>query len=135
MNPKLDHIAIATEAAEETALIYERLFGLKLEHTEEVTPNKTRVAFLPLAGTALEMVEPMGDDSPLTKYLQKKGPGLHHLCFEVEDIDAELERLASGNVQLIDRKARPGAHDTRIAFIHPKATGGVLVELCEKPKS
>ncbi len=134
MPPKLDHIAIATEAAEETARIYERLFGLKLEHAEEVVPNKTRVAFLPLGDTALEMVEPMGEDSPLTKYLQNRGPGLHHLCFEVQDIDAELRRLADEKVRLIDREARKGAHDTRIAFIHPKATGGVLVELCEKPK-
>ena len=135
MPPKLDHIAIAAEDAEETARIYQRLFGLKLEHTEEVIPNKTKVAFLPLGETALEMVEPMGEDAPLTKYLRKRGPGLHHLCFEVQDIDAELNRLAAEEVRLIDRTARPGAHNTRIAFIHPKATGGVLVELCEKPKS
>ena len=135
MSPKLDHIAIAAEDAEETARIYQRLFGLKLEHTEEVIPNKTKVAFLPLGETALEMVEPMGEDAPLTKYLRKRGPGLHHLCFEVQDIDAELNRLAAEEVRLIDRTARPGAHNTRIAFIHPKATGGVLVELCEKPKS
>lgn len=131
---QLDHIAIAVEDADEAARIYEHLFGLKLKHTEKVLAQKTKVAFLPIGQTNLEMVEPVGEDSPLTKYLQKRGPGLHHLCFEVEDIDAELERLAAYQVELIDRTARQGAHNTRIAFIHPKATGGVLIELCEKPK-
>jgi len=131
---KLDHIAIAVEDADEAARIYERLFGLKLKHTEKVSAQKTKVAFLPMGQTNLEMVEPVGEDSPLAKYLQKRGPGLHHLCFEVEDIDAELERLAASQVELIDRTARQGAHNTRIAFIHPKATGGVLIELCQKPK-
>jgi len=135
MPPKLDHIAIAVEDADETARRYEQLFGLKVKHTEKVVPQKTKVGFLPIGETNLEMVEPIGEDSPLANYLQKRGPGLHHLCFEVEDIDSELERLAADKVELIDRTAREGAHNTRIAFIHPRATGGVLIELCEKPKN
>lgn len=134
MSVKLDHIAVAVGNSEAVAKIYEHVLGLDIAHVEKVIPQKTKVSFLPVGDTQIELVEPIGDDAPIAKYLDKKGPGLHHLCFEVDDIDAELARLDEAGVQLIDKTARPGAHNTRIAFIHPKAMGGVLVELAEKPK-
>ena len=91
-----------------------------------------KVAFLPLGEGSVELVQPVTGDSAMARFLEKKGPGFHHLCLRVEDIRAELARLEAAGVQLVDREPREGAHGTLVAFLHPKSTGGVLIELAEK---
>ncbi len=135
MVKRLDHIAVAVNNMEEAARFYKDMLGLELKNTEVVKEQKTRVGFLRVGETNIELVEPAADDSPLIRFLQTKGPGIHHLCFEVDDIEGELKRLIEKGAQLIDKTPRPGAHHTRVAFLHPKGTGGVLIELCEKPKT
>lgn len=135
MIKKLDHIAIAVKNLEDTAKFYQDLLGLELKSVEVVKEQKTKVGFLPIGETNIELVEPAGDDSPLIKFLDTKGPGIHHLCFEVDDIERELKVLTDKGAQLIDKTPRPGAHQTQIAFLHPKGTGGVLIELSQKPKN
>ena len=131
MKPKLDHIGIAVEDIEKAVEAYERL-GFTVEYVDEVPGFGVRVAFLPMESGNVELVQPVKDDSAMAKYLEKKGEGIHHLCFEVYDIRAELKRLEAAGVQLVDRVPRTGAHGTLVAFLHPKSTGGVLIELAEK---
>ncbi|NIQ40110.1 MAG: methylmalonyl-CoA epimerase [Proteobacteria bacterium] len=135
MVKRLDHVAIAVHNVEEAARFYRDMMGLNLENVEVVQEQRTKVGFFPIGETNIELVEPTSDDSPLVKFLEAKGPGIHHLCFEVEDIDMELRSLIDKGAHLIDKDPRPGAHQTRVAFLHPKGTGGVLIELCEKPKT
>ncbi len=134
MVKNLDHVAIAVHDVEEAIRFYQDMMGLELKHVEVVKEQKTKVAFLPIGETHIELVEPAAGDSPLVKFLETKGPGIHHLCFEVEDIEGELKTLLKKGAHLIDKNPRPGAHQTRVAFLHPKAAGGVLIELTEKPK-
>jgi methylmalonyl-CoA/ethylmalonyl-CoA epimerase len=135
MVKRLDHVAIAVHNVEEAARFYRDMMGLNLEKVEVVQEQRTKVGFFPIGETNIELVEPAADDSPLVKFLETKGPGIHHLCFEVEDIEMELRSLIDKGAHLIDKDPRPGAHQTRVAFLHPKGTGGVLIELCEKPKT
>jgi methylmalonyl-CoA/ethylmalonyl-CoA epimerase len=135
MVKRLDHVAIAVHNVEEAARFYRDMMGLNLEKVEVVQEQRTKVGFFPIGETNIELVEPASDDSPLVKFLETKGPGIHHLCFEVEDIEMELRSLIDKGAHLIDKDPRPGAHQTRVAFLHPKGTGGVLIELCEKPKT
>lgn len=135
MIKKLDHVAIAVHNVEEAARFYQDMLGLSLTGVEEVKEQRTRVGFLSIGETNLELVEPTTDDSPLVKFLETKGPGIHHLCFEVEDIDAEIRKLVQRGTRLIDEVPRPGAHEARVAFLHPKAAGGVLIELSQKSKA
>ena len=135
MVKKLDHIAIAVHSVEEAARFYQDMLGLELQHVEVVKEQKTKVGFFPVGETNIELVEPATDDSPLVKFLESKGPGIHHLCFEVEDIESEVKTLTDKGAALIDKAPRPGAHQTRVAFLHPKGTGGVLIELSQKPKA
>jgi methylmalonyl-CoA/ethylmalonyl-CoA epimerase len=132
MTPKLDHIAIAAETLEAGLAYYRDLLGLKLHETEEVEEQKVRAALLPVGDTRLEILEPTSEESPIARFLAKKGPGLHHLAFEVEDIEAELEKLKKAGARLIDEKPRIGVGGSRIAFVHPKTAAGVLVELVQK---
>ncbi len=129
--PKLDHIGIAVEDIEKAAEAYEKL-GFTVESVDDVPGFGVKVAFLPMEGGNVELVQPVADDSAMAKFLAKKGQGIHHLCFEVEDIRAELARLAEAGVQLVDAEPREGAHGTLVAFLHPKSTGGVLIELAQK---
>ncbi len=129
--PKLDHIGIAVEDIEKAAEAYEKL-GFTVESVDDVPGFGVKVAFLPMESGAVELVQPVAEDSAMAKFLAKKGQGIHHLCFEVEDIRAELARLAEAGVQLVDAEPREGAHGTLVAFLHPKSTGGVLIELAEK---
>ncbi len=129
--PKLDHIGIAVEDIETAAEAYKTL-GFEVESVNDVPAFGVKVAFLPMESGSVELVQPVTDDSAMAKYLDKKGQGIHHLCFEVEDIRAELARLEAAGVQLVDKEPRQGAHGTLVAFLHPKSTGGVLIELAEK---
>jgi methylmalonyl-CoA/ethylmalonyl-CoA epimerase len=129
----LDHIAIATANLEESLAVFERL-GLKCDHIEELPERGIRVAFLPVGGTRIELVTPMRPDSEVSGFLDKKGGGIHHLAFRVDDVDADVAALKAAGVRIAQDPAR-GAHDCRVAFVHPKSTGGVLVELSTPPAS
>ena len=132
MVKKLDHIAITVNNIEKTAEIFFDLFGLKMEHVETVKNQNVRVGFLPIGDTQLELVEPLKGNEQLRKYIDKKGSGLHHLCFEVDDIEREMEVIEAKGGIFVDKSAREGSHQTKIAFVHPKATGGTLVEIAQK---
>jgi methylmalonyl-CoA/ethylmalonyl-CoA epimerase len=132
MLKKLDHIAIAVHNVEHAAKFYQDMLGLELRNVELIKEQKTRVGFLTIGETSIELVEPSCEDSPIAKFLSTKGPGIHHFCFEVDDIEQEIEKLTNHGAQLIDKIPRSGAHETLIAFLHPKGTGGVLIELCQK---
>jgi methylmalonyl-CoA epimerase len=131
MFKKVDHIGIAVQSIEEALELFRDTLGLELEGIEEVAGQKVRIAFLPVGETHIELLEPASPDSNLAKFLESKGEGIHHIAFNVEDIDAALAALKEKGVQLIDREPRVGGGNKRIAFIHPKGTHRVLVELCQ----
>lgn len=128
---KIDHIAIVVPDIQEALAFWREALGLKLSHTEEVASQETLVAFLPSGGTEVELVEPTTETSGMARYMDKRGPGMHHICFQVEGIEQILERLKAKGIQLINEEPTIGAEGKKIAFIHPKSTGGVLVELYE----
>jgi len=131
---KLYHIAIAVNDLEVTEQLWQDSLGLKVVHREVVEEQGVRASMLEPedGGAAIELLEPLGDDSPIAKFLEKRGEGIHHICFYVNDIASALERLKEQGVRLIDQEPRQGAHYAKVAFLHPKAMGGVLVELAEK---
>jgi methylmalonyl-CoA/ethylmalonyl-CoA epimerase len=131
-SPRLDHIGIAVRSIEATS-IYKAL-GLEIEHVETVESQGVRTAFLPAGDSNLELLEPTGPDSPVARYIEKRGEGVHHLCFRVDDLDLHLERLAAAGYRLINESPVPGAHGCRVAFLHPSAGNGVLIELSERGK-
>ena len=135
MLKKLDHIGIAVRSIEEALGAYTEGLGMELVHREVVASEGAEVAFLPVGETRLELLEPTGPEGVLARFLEKRGPGIHHLCFEVPDIEAALARLKEQGVPLVDSEPRPGAEGCRVAFVHPKGTGGVLIELSERPKT
>ncbi len=128
---KLNHVGIAVESIAAARGFYEDVLGLPFEGMEEVPDQKVRVAFFRCGEVRIELLEPLSPDSPIAKALESRGPGVHHLAFETEDIDAELARLNEQGVRLVDSSPRAGAHHTRIAFLHPKASGKVLTELTQ----
>ena len=128
--PTLDHIGIAVRSIE-TASIYAAL-GLEIDHVEVVETQQVRTAFLSVGDSNLELLEPLSDDSPVAKFISKRGEGIHHICFRVSNLDEELLRLEKKGFRLINRVGVPGAHGCRIAFLHPAAGNGVLIELSEK---
>jgi len=132
MVKKVSHVAIAVHSVEEVAKFYEEKLGLKLVGREDVDGSKVTVGFIPVGETRIELVQPVSPDSPITKFLETRGPGLQHVCFEVDDVAAELKRLDVDGVRLIDKVPHPGAHGTMVGFIHPSATGGVLIELSQQ---
>jgi methylmalonyl-CoA/ethylmalonyl-CoA epimerase len=129
----LDHIAIAVDDLEGGIQRFARDFGIPLAGTEDVEQAQTSTAFLPISGTRLELVHPLRGEGPIAAHLQKRGPGLHHLCFRVDDVDAEMARLQALGYRFLTEAPTPGAHGTRVVFIHPKSAGGVLIELAEHP--
>ena len=129
---KIDHIGIATNGIEEAARFYLESLGLEIDHTEDVASQKVRVAMLPLGGSRVELLEPTSDDSPISKFLSKRGPGIHHIAVRVADIRAALADLKQKGARLIDDEPRVGAGGCLVAFIHPSSTGGVLLELVER---
>jgi methylmalonyl-CoA/ethylmalonyl-CoA epimerase len=131
---RISHIAIAVADLETARKAFETLVGNKVELVEEVPDQKVRVGMLPVGESRLELAGPSDPSSTIATFIEKRGEGIHHICFEVEDIRAELARLKSAGFQLIDDQPRLGADGHLIAFIHPRTTGGVLVELSEKQK-
>ena len=129
MKATLDHIGIAVADLREALAFYRDALGLEVEAPEEVTAQRVRAHFVPTGEAALELLEATAPDSPIAKYIEKRGPGLHHITLRVEDIDAALMQLKARGVRLIDETPRPGAHGSRVAFIHPSSAHGVLVEL------
>lgn len=131
----LHHIGIAVASIEAQRPVYEQMLGLTFEGIETVADQHVKVAFFRFgadeSGVRIELLEPISEDSPIAKHLQKRGPGLHHLAYAVEDIEASLESLKSDGVRLIDETPRIGAHGMKIAFLHPRSTDGVLIELCQ----
>ena len=129
---KIDHIGIAVKSIDEATNLYSDLFGLKHEGSETVAEQKVTTAFFPVGGTEVELLESTSPDGPIAKYIEKKGEGIQHIAFRVENIEEALAELKAKGIQLIDEKPRRGARGAKIAFLHPKSTFGVLVELCEK---
>jgi len=127
----ISHIGIAVADLQAGIAFYEKL-GLKLESIEEVPSQKVRVAFFPCGDTRIELLAPTAEDSPIAKFIEKKGEGIQHIAFAVDDLPAELTKAEASGIQLIDKAPRPGAHGADIAFLHPKSTLGVLLELCKE---
>ncbi len=126
----IDHIGIAVTDIEEAAKVY-KLMGLEIVNIEEVPSQKVRVAMLPLGESKIELLEPTDPESPIQKFLDKKGSGIHHLAVSVDDVAAELAKLKEQGIRLINEEPVPGAGGALIAFVHPKETQGVLLELCQ----
>lgn len=131
----LDHIGIAVSSIEEGRKFYEAM-GFRESATEEVPSEKVRVVMFELANSSrLELLEPLDETSPIAKFLEKRKPGIHHICLRVDDIHSVLQDLKEKNVRLIDEHPKPGAHNCQVAFVHPSATGGVLLELSQPPEN
>ncbi len=128
----IDHLGIAVGSIAEGAHVWTDLLGLTSAGTETVAEQKVTTAFFPVGESEVELLESTAPDGPIAKYLEKRGEGIHHVAFRVADLNAALEELKAMGVRLIDERPRKGAGGTRIAFLHPQATRGVLVELCER---
>lgn len=128
---QIDHIAVAVKDIDEAARFFVDVLGLELSAPEEVPSQKTRVAFLRIGEVKIELVQPMSDDSPIAKFLADGKKGIHHIAYRTDDIEGALAALKAKEVALIDKEPRVGAHETRIAFVHPKAVSGVLTELVQ----
>jgi methylmalonyl-CoA epimerase len=133
INPpkKIAHIGIAVENIDQTLPFYQHSLGLSLEAVEEVDSEQVRVAFLKIGETKLELLEPLSEESPIQAFLSKRGEGIHHIAVEVDDIHHRLEQYKQQGVRLIHEEPKDGAHNSQIAFLHPKAANGVLFELCQ----
>jgi methylmalonyl-CoA/ethylmalonyl-CoA epimerase len=128
---KVDHIGIATHQIDEALALWRDALGLQVDCTEEITEQGVNIAMLPLGETHIELLEPLGENSPVEKFLQKRGPGIHHLAVRVDDIRATLAELKQNGTRLIDETPRVGARGCLVAFVHPSATNGVLLELVQ----
>jgi methylmalonyl-CoA/ethylmalonyl-CoA epimerase len=129
---KIDHIGIAVKSIDASLRLYSELLGLKLEGEETVAEQKVRTAFLPIGDVEIELLESTAPDGPVAKFIETRGEGIQHIAFAVDNIEAALKELEQENFRLIDHKPRAGAGGKKIAFLHPKDSGGVLIELCEK---
>ena len=132
MRAILDHVGIAIGDLEASLAFYRDVLGLEIEPPEEVASQRVRAHFIPVGEATLELLEATADDSPIAKFVAKRGPGLHHVCLRVDDIVAALAELKGRGVRLIDEIPRPGAHQSLVAFLHPSSTHGVLVELKQR---
>ena len=130
---RIDHIALVVENIDEALNFWRDALGLELDHLQDVPREKSAIAFLPVGGSEIELVQPTSPDSGIAKYLEKRGPGMHHICLEVDDISGMLDQLRAKGVQLIHEKAVNGENGKKYAFIHPRAAFGALVELYELP--
>lgn len=128
----IDHIGIAVPNIEEALGFWEKTLGIELHGVETVEEQKTKTAFLPVGGTEIELLQGTTDDSPVSKFIEKKGAGVHHIAIRVENLEEALAELDGKEVRLIDKTPRIGAGGAKIAFVHPKATNGVLLELCQR---
>ena len=131
---KIDHIGIVVNDIEEALKVYQQALGLSLAEVQERPDQEVTIAFLPTGESEIELVQPVTSDSSVAKFLQKRGEGIHHICLEVDDIEKTLADLQEKGLQLIDETPRTGPEGERFAFVHPKSTHGVLIELYEYPK-
>lgn len=130
---RIDHLGVAVKDLETVKKLYTENLNLEAHHEEVVESQKVKVCFFKVGETNIELLLATSPDSPVAKFIEKSGEGFHHLAFEVEDIDAAVEELKAAGVRMIDEKPREGAHGAKVAFIHPKATHGLLIELCQHP--
>ena len=126
----IEHIGIAVKNLDESIKFYEKVFGLKCYAVEEVKDQKVKTAFFQIGETKIELLESTQPDGPISKFIEKKGEGIHHIAFKTKDINSSLKELEEKNIRLIDEHPRKGAEGLNIAFLHPKAANGVLIELC-----
>ena len=131
MLEKINHIGIAVKSLDETLSFYRDMLGMTYLGVEEVAEQKVRVAMLEVGESKIELLEPTSADSPVARFLEKNGPGIHHVAYEVADINSAIEHLEREGAKMIDRTPRNGAHGASIAFVHPKSSNGVLTELCQ----
>ena len=133
---KLDHVGIAVRSIEDALRTYQQRLGFTVQEMVVIHEQKVRVAVLPAGDSRIELMEPTAPDSPIQRFLEKRGEGVHHLCFQVEDIRRKVEELSSSSLQLISMSSETGLEGRKIAFLHPKSTHGVLIELVEcEPKT
>ncbi|MCH8807020.1 MAG: methylmalonyl-CoA epimerase [Planctomycetes bacterium] len=130
---QIDHLGVAVRSIAEASTYYREVLGLHGEAVEDVPEQKVRVTFFGVGDVRIELLEPTDDDSPIARFLEQRGPGLHHIAYRVDDLPATLAALKAAGVKLIDESPRRGAHGMRIAFARPTTTGGVLSEFCERP--
>ncbi len=130
----IDHIGIAVHSIEEASQFYRDVLGLEFSGIEEIPDQKVRILFFQIGEVRIELLEPTSNDSPVARYLDKRGPGLHHIAYRVDDLNATLAALKSAGVKLIDESPRDGAHGMKIAFAHPASTTGVLTEFCQSAR-
>lgn len=131
---KIEHIGIAVHSLEESNLLFEKLLGTPAYKEEEVASEGVKTSFFQSGPNKIELLEATNPDSPIAKFLDKKGPGIHHIAFDVTDIEVEIERLKAEGFVVLNETPKKGADNKRVAFLHPKGTNGVLVELCEEIK-
>jgi len=131
MIKQINHIGIAVKSLDEHIPFYRDVLGLSLNGIEEVPDQKVKVAMFKVGEVHIELLEPISEESPIAKFIQKKGEGMHHIAYQSDDIEQELEGLKEKQIRLIDEQPRPGAHGTKIAFIHPGSSGRVLTEICQ----
>jgi methylmalonyl-CoA/ethylmalonyl-CoA epimerase len=131
---RIDHIGVAVEDIDATLGLYEETFGMKLSHREVVEAQGVEAALLDVGDGHVELMRPLAPDTPVGKFLARKGPKLHHVAYSVDDIDTRLEELAAAGLELIDSKPRLGIRESRVAFVQPRSTGGVLIEIVEPVK-
>lgn len=132
MIKKIDHIGIAVKSIESSLENLKKIFNVENIHFEVVEEQKVTIASFFVGDVRIELTEPTSEDSPIAKFLEKRGEGIHHIAFEVQGISDELQKLSLANIQLINSNPTIGAHNMQIAFLHPKSTSGILIELCEK---
>ena len=128
---EIDHIGVAVEDLDESIALYRDRFGMREQHRETVEEFGVEAALLEIGDAHVELLTPIQSDSAVARFLERNGPGMHHVAYRTADIDAELERMAKAGVRMIDEQARTGIRDSRVAFVHPKSTGGVLTEIVE----
>src|SRR5262245_23810309 len=131
---KLDHVGIAVTSIDDALRTYQDRLGFTLREIVVIDEQKVRVAVLPAGDIRIELLEPTANDSPIQKFLEKRGEGIHHLCFQVNDVQQKIEELSSASMQLIAMSSERGLEGRKIAFLHPKSTHGVLIELVESPE-
>ena len=128
----IEHIGIAVKSIEESKVFYETVLGLKCYAVEEVTDQKVKTAFFQVGQTKIELLEATSEDSPIAKFIEKKGQGIHHIAFAVDDVNKSLTEAQEKGIELIDKQKRKGAEGLNIGFLHPKSTGGILAEFCSR---
>ncbi|MEH6944128.1 methylmalonyl-CoA epimerase [Bacillus sp. JJ722] len=132
MIEKIDHIGIAVKSIDQSLEYYRDVLGMNLEGCETVESQGVTVAFLNAGNTRLELLEPLSEDSPVAKFISKRGEGIHHLALGVKDIQGRIDEVKAKGIKMINDEPKNGAHNAKVAFLHPKSTGGVLFEFCER---